>query len=161
LGGVTAGGEGPVPAVVSEAGVPLPNPPYLRITNFDVRPAPERDQQTRSRTDYTPTGFTERPPRAAFDLLYELTVFADARAVEAGLVEHVMAELAPRSSLMVNGWPVMVEMVPIPAALGATRPDRVTLWLCVHASQRRAVAVRPAVPPYAEVDLETGALTGA
>ncbi|MGZ6613108.1 MAG: hypothetical protein ACXVFQ_01585 [Solirubrobacteraceae bacterium] len=66
LTGATAGGEGPIPAVVAEAGVALPNPPYLRITNFDVRPAPERDTQSRARTDYTTGGFTERPPRVAF-----------------------------------------------------------------------------------------------
>jgi hypothetical protein len=48
--------------------------------------------------------------------------------------------------------------VPIPAALGTTRPDRVTVWLSVHASQRRPEIPRPAVPPFTDVDLETGAL---
>jgi hypothetical protein len=154
LTGATAGGEGPIPAVVTEAGVAPPNPPYLRITNFDVRPAPERDSQSRARTDYTSGGFTERPPRAAFDLLYEVTVFADSRAVEAGLIDHVLAQLAAPTSLIVNGWPLSTELVGIPAALGATRPDRVTLWVAVHATQRRAITTRPAVPPFAAVDVE-------
>lgn len=160
LTGATAGGEGPVPAIVAEAGVAPPPMPYLRITNFDLRPAPERDPQTRSRTDYTPTGFTERPPRSAFDLLYELAVFADARAVEAGLIEHVMAELAPWTTLLVNGSPLIAEVTPIPAALGATRPDRVTVWVTVHASLQRAAIARPAVPPFAAIDVTTEALTG-
>jgi hypothetical protein len=161
LTGVSAGGEGPVPAVLAEAGVALPKPPYLRLTNFDVRPAPERDSQSRARTDYTPAGFTERPPRAAFDLLYEVSVFADARAVEAGLIEHVLAEMASPTTLLVNGWPLMAELVGIPAALGAVRPDRVTLWVAVHATQRRPTTSRPAVPPFAAVDIETDALARA
>lgn len=159
LTGATAGGEGPIPAVVAEAGVSLPKPPYLRITNFDVRPAPERDSQSRARTDYTPGGFTERPPRAAFDVLYEVAVFADSRAVEAGLVEHVIAQLAAPTSLLVNGWPLSTELVGIPAALGATRPDRVTLWVVIHATQRRAITSRPAVPPFTAVDVEADVLS--
>ncbi|HUO71295.1 MAG TPA: hypothetical protein VMU39_11000 [Solirubrobacteraceae bacterium] len=154
-GKITANGA-PVPALIAETGAALPNPPYVRITNFDVRTADERSPQAPTRSDYSEGGFSLRPPRATFDALYEVECIADDRATEAAALEFLLADMAPRTALDVNDWPMTCELIPIPAALGATRPDRVVIWLRVLASVRRTGIPQPAQPPTKGADLTLG-----
>ena len=146
----------PVPALIAELGAVLPNPPYLRITQFDVRAADERSPQVPTRSDYTDSGFRLRPPRATFDALYEVECISDARATEAAALTYLLGDFAPRTALSVNDWPMTCELVPIPAALGATRPERVIVWLRVLASTRRTTAAHDAKPPTKGADVTVG-----
>jgi hypothetical protein len=152
---VTAQGA-QVQAILAETGATLPNPPYLRITNFDVRTADERSSQVPVRTDYTDSGFTLRPPRTPFDAMYEIECVANDRTTEAATLQYLLADFAPRTTLLVNDWPLTCELVGIPAALGATRPERVVAWLRVCASVRKTASPQPAIPPIRGADITLG-----
>jgi hypothetical protein len=146
VGGVSA------PAIVEPDAAP--NPPFLRVRNYGVRPAPERSPSGGSRTDYTEHGFSIRPPSLPFDVLYEVEAVADSRGDAATMLEFVLRELTPLSTLDAGGRPLTVEWIePPPLSLDAT-PAHPTVHLKVSTSQRAAAAGEAAVPPFNRIDVE-------
>jgi len=125
-------GGGPVPAIVHGPDLPEPAPKtYLRVLLFDVRYSDERTSATRTRGDYTAAGYDIRPRSVAYDLYYQLDVFAETRADQARLLEFLLAELGPFGQLLVNDVQAPIELVRMPALemLNGERTDRVgLLW---------------------------------
>ena len=154
LGGHVRVAGTPVPAVLTVPDATPPDPPFVRITNVEVHPAPAREPQAPSRTDHVTDGFALRPPPATYDLFYEIAAVAAERAAEAALLEHVLAELGTRGRLAVNGRSLPVEFEPLPTLDASERPERVLLRFRVEATQRRTATSERAVPPHARVDVE-------
>jgi hypothetical protein len=138
-------------AVVAPA-APPPEP-YLLVTSYGARPAPERSPSPGYRTDFTETGFAIRPPSVPFDLLYAVDAVAGARADVATLLEFVYAELTPVSVLDVAGRPVTVEGIDAPQLALAALPTQPTVYLKLSSAQRGTAARVPAVPPFNRVDV--------
>ena len=128
----------PVPAVLHhpEASV-TPSMPFIRVAHYEVVPANARQMAHQERADYTAIGFRLRPPPAAYDLYYEVDVFADERAQKAHLMEFVLRALAPRSTLLANGSLLPIEWVPVeaPDRIGGHRTDRAPLHFRVSTRQ--------------------------
>jgi hypothetical protein len=152
LGGRVEIQHAPVLAVVAPA-APPPEP-YLLITSYAARPAPERSPSPGYRTDYTATGFSIRPPSVPFDLLYAVDAVAGARADVATLLEFVYGELTPVSVLDVAGRPLTIEGVAAPQLALAALPTQPTVYLKLSSAQRGTAARVPAVPPFNRVDVE-------
>ena len=120
-----------------------PDPPFLSIRNYDARPAPERSPSNGLRTDYTEHGFAIRPPSVPVDVFYAIEAVAEDRSEAARLLEFLMAELTPVSTLEVGGRPLTVEW-------GGRRRSKENCRLsrpCTCASRRRSGLVRSRRPP--------------
>lgn len=146
VGGVAA------PAILEPDAAP--NPPFLRIRNYGVRPAPERSPSGGVRTDYTEHGFSIRPPSVAYDVLYEVEAVADTRGDAAAMLELVLRELTPVSTLDVAGKPLTIEWIEPPALALSATPAHPTVHFKVSTSQRATAAREAVVPPFNRIDVE-------
>ncbi len=153
LGGTLELDDVQVTAVV-EPSAQAPTEPFFRISNYAVRPAPERSPSAGTRTDFTEHGFAIRPPSVPFDLFYAIEAVADTRAEVAAMLEFALAATTPRSTLDVAGRPLEIEWVEAPPLELATVESRPTVYVRVGTSQRALAAPEPAVPPFNRVDVE-------
>lgn len=128
---VSVGGS-PVPAIVHAPDLPAPvQKTYVRIMLFDVRYSDERTSAVRTRGQYTSEGYDIRPRSFAYDLVYQLDVFAEDRAGQTRLLEFLLAELGAFGALLVADVQAPIELSRLPALemLGGERSDRVgLLW---------------------------------
>jgi hypothetical protein len=152
LGGRLRIGGALVPCVIVPAPL-LPDEPYLRISSVDVRPAPERSASGPIRSDYTETGFSLRPPTVAYDLTYAVRPVAADRSTVARMLDFVLGEVAPVSTLVVNDRPLAMEFAQPPPATGLA-PDDAAIHLRVSAQRRSAAGHERAIPPFNLVEVE-------
>jgi hypothetical protein len=141
-----------VPGVIVPAAT-LPDEPYLRISNIGIRPAPERSATVPTRSDYTQTGFSLRPPTVAYDLTYSIRPVAADRAPIARMLDFVLGEIAPSSTLVVNDRPLAIDWAEPPAAPSGA-PDDFAVHLTVSAQRRSTAGYERAVPPFNLVEVE-------
>ncbi len=158
LGGKVEVAGAPVPALIEPSAVP--GGPFLRIRNYAARPAPERSPAGGTRTDYVEQGFSIRPPSVPFDLFYEIDAVADDRGDAARVLEFVLGDLTPVSTLDVAGRPLTVEWVESPP-LGPATPSQPTVHIRIATSQQARAAREVAVPPFNRVDVEVDARASA
>lgn len=140
----------PVPAVVVPVTAPEPKPPFLRISNYDVRPDLERSPTRGRHTDHTEQGFVVRPPSVAYSVYYAVEAVAADRPSAARMFAAALAELAPTSTVTSNGRPLTAEWVEPPTYASppatAPPPDHPTLHLKVSTSLARRASRETAVP---------------
>lgn len=145
-----------IPAVIDFPGSPAPpNPPYFRIVNYDVRLAREQMRSIPVRGDYSGNGFRLRPSGVPYQLFYEIEAIADTRANQTGLLEFVLASLAPYSHLLVNDVMLPVEVVDLAMddSMVENRNGRVGLHFQVMTWQEQG-APELAVPPYHSITVD-------
>jgi hypothetical protein len=130
-----------------------PDPPFLSIRNYEVRPAPERSPSNGLRTDYTEHGFAIRPPSVPVDVFYAIKAVAEDRSEAARLLEFLLAELTPVSTLEVGGRPLTVEWVG-PPPLEGELPAQPAVHVRVSTSQRPRAVAEAAVRPFNRIDVE-------
>jgi hypothetical protein len=146
--------DGSAVAAVVDPGA-APAAPYLRIRNYAVRPAEERSPGGDGvRSDHTRRGFSLRAASVAVDLFYAIDAVADDRAHAAAMFQHAFAELAPRTTLDVDGRPLAVEWVEGPPLEFDDISDRPALHVRVATIQRPRARRTPVVPPYNNVAVE-------
>jgi hypothetical protein len=149
----------PVPALVRSPDVAPPSTPCFRFTRLSIEHADQRTQSGGSvRSDYSSAGHAIRPPSFAYDLRYQLDVFAGTPADEARLLDFALERLPPRGELLVNGVPLALEMAALPAEdlIAGHRTDRVGLGYRVQARREigAAQAVRPVNAVLVEADMK-------
>jgi hypothetical protein len=151
------GGQLSIRGVLVPAGVDpaqAPAPPFFRIRNYAVRPAPERSPSGGLRTDHTEQGFSIRPPSVPVDLFYAIDAVADDRADAARLLELALAELTPQATLEVAGRVSIVDSVEAPPLSLERVQTLPTLYVKVATSQRTRAVRERAVPPFNQIDVE-------
>jgi hypothetical protein len=149
-----------LPAVMFNPDVAAPALPYIRITPYEVQLNEQRSVIASLRMDYTETGFRVLPQRIGYDLFYDFEVYANDRRAKTSVYEYLLRLFAPRSSLVVNGVPLLVEYEASTQSDYVTpeRVDRTMLRFKVQTWQSKASAGEPAKRPYAKVTIETGPL---
>ncbi len=159
---VSVNGAG-VPAVVFDpddsAALPMP---HIRITPADIQWDGDRTVPVPARGDYTDRGFQLRPPATALTLLYDIDVYAAGRGAKTQIFEFILAALAPRTELIVNGAPLTLELLPTPppTLLPLQRLDRTPIRFRVTTLQQTGPP-QPVPRPYADVLVLAGTNDGA
>jgi hypothetical protein len=147
-----------VPAVIVPVSGTAPQPPVLRISNYDVRPDRTTSPATSTRTDYSETGFALRPPATVYQLDYAVEALATDRASAAKLLQFVLAELTPTATLLGAGRLMTAEWIDQPATAAppvvAPPADHPVVHLRVRAAQPGAGPAQRAVRPFSEIRLE-------
>lgn len=87
-----------------------PNAPAIRLHQYAVEKAGSRVIPTRRR-DYSGNGFSLSPHTIAFDLYYEVEVFAESRADKAQILDYLVTDITPYRPLVVNGLEHPLEWV--------------------------------------------------
>lgn len=154
LGGRLQIDGAPVPAVHVPAAAAPPDPPFFRILNQAIRPVLERSSPSGTRTDYTQTGFSIRPPATVYDVLYRIEAVAEDRPTVAAMTEFVLAELAPVATLIANHRPHRVEWTQGPAESEGAAATPSAVHVKVTATQRSLGAPERGVPPFNEIAVE-------
>lgn len=148
----------PVPALLTPFSGPAPASPYLRISNYDVRPDRATSPTVPVRTDYTETGYVLRPPASVFELDYAVEALVTDRASAARMLQHVLAQLTPTSRLLGGGRLMTVDWVDQPATAAppviAPPADHPVVHLRVRAGQPATAPAQRAVPPFHEISVE-------
>ena len=96
------------PRLVADAGVAAP---ALDIRQFDIRFAPKRVVDTPVRRDFTGSGYREYHAGTPYDLDYAIYPVTDSRAVQAQLIEGVLARVPANGDLVINGDRATIELV--------------------------------------------------
>ena len=147
-----------MPAVIVPVGGTAPEPPVLRISNYDVRPDRTTSPTTSARTDYTGNGFSLRPPATVYQLDYAVEALAPDRAAAARMLQFVLAELTPTATLLGAGRLMTAEWIDQPATAAppvvAPPADHPVVHLRVRAAQPGAGPAQRAVRPFSEIRLE-------
>ncbi|MCA1568376.1 MAG: hypothetical protein LC803_22560 [Acidobacteria bacterium] len=132
--------------------------PYIQIIPRAIQLSAERSTSGETRTDFTENSFRLRPPSVPYDLYYDIDVFAQNRPHKAEIYEFVLKTLSPRSELIVNGMPLMVELINVipEPRVALSLPDRTLLSFKVATWQTAGVST-PAVLPYRDVSIGVSA----
>ncbi len=147
-----------VPAVLLPVAGQAPQPPVFRISNYDVRPDRATSPVDGPRTDYTDRGFAIRPPATVYQLDYAIEAVAADRTAGAAMLGFVLAELAPRATLLAAGRQMSAEWVDAPATAAppvvAPPPDHPVVHVRVTAAQPGTGTAQRAVPPFNDISVE-------
>lgn len=147
-----------LPAVIFNPDIATPTLPYIRVTPYELQVNEQRSVIANLRMDYTEMGFRVLPQRIGYDLFYDFEVYANDRSAKTSVYEYLLRLFAPRSSLVVNGVPLLVEFQPSAQSDYVTpeRVDRTILRFKVQTWQSKAADGELAKRPYAKVAIETG-----
>jgi hypothetical protein len=149
----------PVPALLHPAnGAITQARPYFEITNYDIVYARERTQSTRPRSDFSDTGYWLRPPSNAYDVYYQITAVADDRRTQSQMLEFVLSSLPPRGEILVNDFPLQMDIVEVDPLdqLGGFRTDRLPLFYRIQSRQEVGTSTRVAGAKTVVVDGDIG-----
>ncbi|MBG0831241.1 hypothetical protein HS041_26180 [Planomonospora sp. ID67723] len=133
--------------------------PYLLLVNHSIEHALTRVPGEEIRTDFTRNGFVVRSAGVPYDLGYRIEVVAERREEVAALLEFVLAELGPGSTLRVGGvefpvdWPAPWERL-LDGTGEALREERTSLLISIPAVTRPRVVPRRAVLPHRGIPAE-------
>lgn len=130
-----------------------PDPPAVRVRHRALRPGGGATTFPPSRRDFSGAGFVVYEAPRAWELDYELEVFAESRAGATRIVEHLLAEFSPRGTLRVAGVALPVAWIADPAEAEEPR-----LRIRVTARQEGA-AGQPGVLPFGQVTVGADALS--
>ena len=149
-------------AVIFNPDVAPPALPYIRVTPYDVELNEQRSVVATLRMDYTETGFRVLPQRIGYDVFYDFEAYAADRQAKTRVYEYLLRRFAPRSELVVNGVPLIIEYVASTQADYVTpeRVDRTILRFKVQTWQSKTSVGEPAKRPFANITIETGPTPG-
>ena len=148
----------PVPAVLTPDPVPGAER-YFRIRHLRATSGADRMRTGERRTDFTDTGFLQRPPIEPLDVDYAVEAVGTTRADQQALVDYLITNIAPSGYLEVNGvnapmaWagPLTsseeTAIPSVPLRVTVPRPSSFDRSLSLRPHQRVEINVGQSCPP--------------